>query len=114
MNRELLGKIQKHIVRCPHLFSMADFQVDVRACIATWAVRLAGEDPDQVGCIETAARKLLRITKAQAAALFYVSGWPKKFRQEYAPDGRIPPRRACANNACLASARIQHLLARGK
>lgn len=120
LNVELLRKIQKHILEEPRRFMMGDViyrgkpgekwsdfglhytipACGTVACICGWACILGGK-PRTENDFAT-ARELLGIE--DCATLFYVSGWPDKYEQQW-DDAATPQLRAE-----IAAARIDHFI----
>jgi len=99
MNIRLLRKIAELIVEKPKEFNMAYWHVnpeisacalselpkgkriscETAHCIAGWAQALSSDRQSKINASDDAQR-ILKITPSQAKRLFYVDGWPEKFR----------------------------------
>lgn len=122
MNVKLLRRIKKHILEEPKRLEMGVFcehgepgeylisdgietefaKCGTAACIAGWASILSGNDQEHP---ETFATRVLELKFGQAARLFYVDKWPKKFATPY------ENAKNKTQQAKVASARIDHFIA---
>jgi hypothetical protein len=119
MNTKLLRRIQKRILKEPRQFAMSWLfrsQEDVTwkipncgtaACIAGWCGSvISGNNPKTISSIglygAPQASKDLKLTYAQGGRLFYLSGWPDKFRKVH--------QEGTAAFARQAARRIEHFI----
>ena len=84
MNVELLLKIKEQILKEPENFVMSVYHCGTAHCIGGWAQVMTGPRVDSM--VTTDALNALDISLAQGDKLFYVAGWPTKFRLAYVND----------------------------
>ena len=85
------------------------------ACIAGWALTLAGKRMRKFTNYMNQGRKILGLTQQEARKLFLVDNWPEKFQERYDSDAesvlssRVPAK-DIRKNALVAVARIEHFI----
>ncbi len=89
MNKELLFKIAAKIRATPEHFNMACFihrdmfEENPVCCIAGWASILEDENIEDMTIGIDSGAKALKMPRHEARRLFYVPGWPSKYKAIY-------------------------------